>query len=75
MKSPDIDEKISFLQEAHEHLLNIITENQVSDKEGRWFQMSKNLLSDIVDYLNSLHIQTSEIIIIAFSYSSKNIKN
>ena len=64
MKSPDIDEKISFLQEAHEHLLNIITENQVSDKEGRWFQMSKNLLSDIVDYLNSLHIQTSEIIII-----------
>lgn len=64
IKSLDIDEKISYLQEAHENLLNIITENQVSEKEGQWFQKSKNLLSDIVNYLNSLHTQTSEIIII-----------
>lgn len=64
IKSPDIDEKISFLQDAHKNLLNIITENQVSEKEGQWFQKSKNLLSDIVNYLNSLHTQTSEIIII-----------
>ena len=49
------------MQDAHKNLLNIITENQVSEKEGQW---SKNLLSDIVNYLNSLHTQTSEIIII-----------
>lgn len=64
IKFPNIDNEIYFLQEAHECLLNIINEDKVSEKEGRWFQKSKNLLSDIVMYLNSLHKQNSEIIIV-----------
>lgn len=62
--SPDIDKEIYSLKEFHENLLSLINENKISEKEGKWFIKSENLLSDIVDYLNSLHTQNSEIIII-----------
>jgi len=62
--SSDIDKEIYSLKEFHENLLNIITENKVSEQEGQWFSKSKNVLSDIVNYLNSLHIQSSEVIIV-----------
>ncbi|MBD5402327.1 hypothetical protein HDR58_05955 [bacterium] len=64
IKSPDIDKEISFIKDSHENLLNIIIENKVSEKEGQWFNKSKNVLSDIVNYLNSLHVQSSEVIIV-----------
>lgn len=62
--SSDIDKEIYSLKEFHENLLSLINENKISEKEGKWFIKSENLLSDIVDYLNSLHTQNSEIIII-----------
>jgi len=60
----DIDNEIYCLKEIHENLLRLINENKISEKEGKWFIKSENLLSDIIDYLNSQHTQDAEIIII-----------
>jgi hypothetical protein len=64
VKNPNINAGIEYLNDNYDNLLNLIKEDTISEKEGRWFIKSNDLLSDIVNYLNSLHTQSSNIIII-----------
>lgn len=63
VKNRDIDKEIEYLNTCHDTLSKLVDDNKVSDKEGRWFDKSEDLIGDIINHLNSLHRQSSQIII------------
>ena len=64
VKVPDANEEITFIKDNLDALKELIKFDQVSEEEGRWFNKSQDLLSDIVKYINLLCIKAEQIIFI-----------